>query len=174
MPGSLKTWVTSVFVAFACRKGCVFVFSLSLQWSWSSCGWLHLQHSSQPCDWSNQGFSLHSYYCKPLECINHISTDLNKHLVSFQPKWLFRRDCFVLFSQDAPVTGRKADVIRAAYLCAEAALRLVKPGNQVSGLMPYIRERQLLDHWWCGLTQALKNTIQNLLKREKLSVVLPL
>lgn len=34
--------------------------------------------------------------------------------------------------QEAPVTGRKADVVKAAYLCAEAALRLVKPGNQVS------------------------------------------
>lgn len=40
------------------------------------------------------------------------------------------------FSQEAPATGRKADVMKAAYLCAEAALRLVKPGNQVSGLMP--------------------------------------
>lgn len=37
-----------------------------------------------------------------------------------------------LFFQENPVTGRKADVIRAAHLCAEAALRLVKPGNQVS------------------------------------------
>ncbi|CAM4679028.1 hypothetical protein PO909_014003 [Leuciscus waleckii] len=33
-------------------------------------------------------------------------------------------------TKDNPVTGRKADVIKAAYLCAEAALRLVKPGNQ--------------------------------------------
>ncbi|KAI5109157.1 proliferation-associated 2G4, a, partial [Silurus meridionalis] len=33
-------------------------------------------------------------------------------------------------SKEALVTGRKADVIKAAYLCAEAALRLVKPGNQ--------------------------------------------
>lgn len=33
-------------------------------------------------------------------------------------------------SKENPVTGRKADVIKAAYLCAEAALRLVKPGNQ--------------------------------------------
>ncbi|KAL1020892.1 hypothetical protein UPYG_G00006060 [Umbra pygmaea] len=33
-------------------------------------------------------------------------------------------------SKDAPLTGRKADVIKAAHLCAEAALRLVKPGNQ--------------------------------------------
>uniref|UniRef100_A0AAY4EQU8 Peptidase M24 domain-containing protein n=1 Tax=Denticeps clupeoides TaxID=299321 RepID=A0AAY4EQU8_9TELE len=31
---------------------------------------------------------------------------------------------------EAPVTGRKADVVKAAHLCAEAALRLVKPGNQ--------------------------------------------
>lgn len=30
------------------------------------------------------------------------------------------------------MTGRKADVIKAAHLCAEAAIRLVKPGNQVS------------------------------------------
>lgn len=35
------------------------------------------------------------------------------------------------YMQENPVTGRKADVIKAAHLCAEAALRLVKPGNQV-------------------------------------------
>ncbi|KAG5837947.1 hypothetical protein ANANG_G00218510 [Anguilla anguilla] len=33
-------------------------------------------------------------------------------------------------TKETPVTGRKADVITAAHLCAEAALRLVKPGNQ--------------------------------------------
>ncbi|XP_061759331.1 proliferation-associated protein 2G4b [Nerophis ophidion] len=33
-------------------------------------------------------------------------------------------------TKDKPLTGRKADVITAAHLCAEAALRLVKPGNQ--------------------------------------------
>ncbi|KAJ0047324.1 hypothetical protein NL108_001620, partial [Boleophthalmus pectinirostris] len=33
-------------------------------------------------------------------------------------------------TKENPVTGRKADVIKAAHLCAEAALRLVKPGNQ--------------------------------------------
>ncbi|KAL2912335.1 hypothetical protein HK105_208182 [Polyrhizophydium stewartii] len=32
-------------------------------------------------------------------------------------------------SKDAPVTGRKADVIQAAYAAAEAAIRLIKPGN---------------------------------------------
>uniref|UniRef100_A0A8C4S055 Proliferation-associated 2G4, a n=1 Tax=Erpetoichthys calabaricus TaxID=27687 RepID=A0A8C4S055_ERPCA len=36
------------------------------------------------------------------------------------------------FVVENPVTGRKADVIRAAHLCGEAALRLVKPGNQNS------------------------------------------
>ena len=38
-------------------------------------------------------------------------------------------------AQGTQVTGRKADVIKAAHLCAEAALRLVKPGNQVSCLV---------------------------------------
>uniref|UniRef100_A0A8D2PSF2 Peptidase M24 domain-containing protein n=1 Tax=Zosterops lateralis melanops TaxID=1220523 RepID=A0A8D2PSF2_ZOSLA len=33
-------------------------------------------------------------------------------------------------SKENPVSGRKADVVKAAHLCAEAALRLVKPGNQ--------------------------------------------
>uniref|UniRef100_UPI00358E4EC9 proliferation-associated protein 2G4 n=1 Tax=Myxine glutinosa TaxID=7769 RepID=UPI00358E4EC9 len=33
-------------------------------------------------------------------------------------------------SKDAPVTGRKADVVTAAHLCSEAALRLVKPGSE--------------------------------------------
>uniref|UniRef100_A0A8C6T9L6 Proliferation-associated 2G4, b n=1 Tax=Neogobius melanostomus TaxID=47308 RepID=A0A8C6T9L6_9GOBI len=33
-------------------------------------------------------------------------------------------------TKEKPLTGRKADVIKAAHLCAEAALRLVKPGNQ--------------------------------------------
>ncbi|KAG5458118.1 MAG: proliferation-associated 2G4, 38kDa [Olpidium bornovanus] len=34
-------------------------------------------------------------------------------------------------SKEKPVTGRKADVLMAAYQSAEAALRLVKPGNKV-------------------------------------------
>ncbi|XP_038131162.1 proliferation-associated protein 2G4a [Cyprinodon tularosa] len=33
-------------------------------------------------------------------------------------------------NKENPITGRKAEVIKAAHLCAEAALRLVKPGNQ--------------------------------------------
>lgn len=35
-------------------------------------------------------------------------------------------------TKENPLTGKKADVIKAAHLCAEAALRLVKPGNQNS------------------------------------------
>uniref|UniRef100_A0AAQ5ZEL1 Peptidase M24 domain-containing protein n=1 Tax=Amphiprion ocellaris TaxID=80972 RepID=A0AAQ5ZEL1_AMPOC len=37
---------------------------------------------------------------------------------------------FAVGASKNPITGRKADVIKAAHLCAEAALRLVKPGNQ--------------------------------------------
>jgi len=33
-------------------------------------------------------------------------------------------------ASDGKTTGRKADVMMAAHLCAEAALRLVKPGNE--------------------------------------------
>ena len=33
--------------------------------------------------------------------------------------------------QENKVTGRKADVLIAAYTAAEAALRLVRPGNEV-------------------------------------------
>lgn len=34
--------------------------------------------------------------------------------------------------QDNKVTGRKADVLQAAYLASEVAQRLVKAGNEVS------------------------------------------
>lgn len=36
--------------------------------------------------------------------------------------------------KDKKATGRKADVILAAYNAAEAALRLLKPGSNVRGL----------------------------------------
>ena len=35
-------------------------------------------------------------------------------------------------SQENKVTGRKADALLAAHYAAEAALRLVKPGNEVN------------------------------------------
>lgn len=34
-------------------------------------------------------------------------------------------------TKEAPVTGRKADVIQAAYLAGEAAARLIKAGGKV-------------------------------------------
>ena len=33
-------------------------------------------------------------------------------------------------SQASPITGRKGDAMLAAHLASEAALRLVKPGNE--------------------------------------------
>lgn len=38
----------------------------------------------------------------------------------------------VVVPQDKKVTGRQADAIVAAHTAAEAALRLVKPGAEVS------------------------------------------
>ena len=38
-------------------------------------------------------------------------------------------------SKDKKVTGRKADVMMAAHLASEAALRLVKPGNEVGAFL---------------------------------------
>ena len=35
-----------------------------------------------------------------------------------------------------PITGRKSDAICAAYYAAEAALRLLRPGNKVSTPLP--------------------------------------
>ena len=40
------------------------------------------------------------------------------------------RAIFIFKMQENPVTGRKADVLQAAYLAAEVAQRLVKPGNE--------------------------------------------
>lgn len=35
----------------------------------------------------------------------------------------------------APVTGRKADAVLAAYWASQAALRLLKPGTEVSSIL---------------------------------------
>lgn len=46
-------------------------------------------------------------------------------------KLVFKYFAFLLFkTQENPVTGRKADVLQAAYMAAEVAQRLVKPGNE--------------------------------------------
>uniref|UniRef100_A0A674B637 Proliferation-associated 2G4, b n=1 Tax=Salmo trutta TaxID=8032 RepID=A0A674B637_SALTR len=59
-----------------------------------------------------------------------IKIDLGVHVDGFISN--LAHSFVVGVTKDAPLTGRKADVIKAAHLCAEAALRLVKPGNQNS------------------------------------------
>uniref|UniRef100_A0A2K6D2V6 Peptidase M24 domain-containing protein n=1 Tax=Macaca nemestrina TaxID=9545 RepID=A0A2K6D2V6_MACNE len=61
-------------------------------------------------------------------------------------------------AQGTQVTGRKADVIKAAHLCAEAAPCLVKPGNQntqvtdawnkVARSFNYMPIEGILSHLW--------------------------
>lgn len=43
-------------------------------------------------------------------------------------------------SADKPVTGRKADVILAAYWASQAALRLLKPETSVSPILLFFFE----------------------------------
>ncbi|KAK6303247.1 hypothetical protein J4Q44_G00257010 [Coregonus suidteri] len=59
-----------------------------------------------------------------------IKIDLGVHVDGFISN--LAHSFVVGVTKEAPLTGRKADVIKAAHLCAEAALRLVKPGNQNS------------------------------------------
>ena len=57
-----------------------------------------------------------------------VKVDLGAHIDGFIA---VAAHTFVLgASAEAPVTGRKADVIMAAHLASEAALRLVKPGME--------------------------------------------
>lgn len=65
------------------------------------------------------------------------------------------------------MTGRKADVILAAHLCAEAALRLVKPGNQVSAEAPLGQASCAWSH--LELHTTLKTSHSNRLHLEKFS-----
>uniref|UniRef100_A0A4W3HRR1 Proliferation-associated 2G4 n=1 Tax=Callorhinchus milii TaxID=7868 RepID=A0A4W3HRR1_CALMI len=57
-----------------------------------------------------------------------VKVDLGVHVDGFIAN--VAHSFIVGIKKDKPLTGRKADVIKAAHLCAEAALRLVKPGNQ--------------------------------------------
>uniref|UniRef100_A0AAQ5X737 Peptidase M24 domain-containing protein n=1 Tax=Amphiprion ocellaris TaxID=80972 RepID=A0AAQ5X737_AMPOC len=63
-------------------------------------------------------------------------------------------------TKENPLTGRKADVIKAAHLCAEAALRLVKPGNQVK---PHLIINTLKQH----VIDGEKTIIQNPTDQQK-------
>lgn len=57
-----------------------------------------------------------------------VKIDLGAHIDGFVA--VVAHTVVVGASKDTPVTGRKADVITAAHLAAEAALRLVKPGTE--------------------------------------------
>lgn len=74
----------------------------------SSCSWLKTKDFG--CIWQTPCYILSSFL---LSCVQVM------------------RIGFVCAVQDNKVTGRKADVILAAHHAAEAALRLVKPGNEV-------------------------------------------
>jgi curved DNA binding protein len=57
-----------------------------------------------------------------------VKVDLGAHIDGFAA---VVAHCFVVgASKDNKITGRKADVIIAAHTAAEAALRIVKPGNE--------------------------------------------
>ncbi len=49
-------------------------------------------------------------------------------------------------SVEKPVTGRKADAVLAANDCAEIALRLVKPGAQVSIYQQHVGQLTTIPH----------------------------
>nr|AAC34392.1 PAS1 [Takifugu rubripes] len=57
-----------------------------------------------------------------------VKIDLGVHVDGFISN--VAHSLIVGVTKDNPQTGRKADLMMAAHLCAEAALRLVKPGNQ--------------------------------------------
>ena len=57
-----------------------------------------------------------------------VKIDLGAHIDGFIA--VVAHTLVVGASGDSPVTGKKADAILAAHLASEAALRLVKPGNE--------------------------------------------
>jgi curved DNA binding protein len=69
-----------------------------------------------------------------------VKVELGVHIDGFPA---FVGHSFVIKSDNAPVTGPKADAILAAYKAKEAALRLIKPGhtnNQVTALIAKVCE----------------------------------
>ncbi len=58
-----------------------------------------------------------------------VKLDLGAHIDGFIA--VVAHSLVVGASKDKKVTGKKADAIMAAHLASEAALRLVKPGNEV-------------------------------------------
>ncbi|KAG7218169.1 hypothetical protein INR49_007451 [Caranx melampygus] len=72
---------------------------------------------------------LHQILSSCLSCVAN-DKDLGVHVDGFIAN--VAHSFVVGATKENPITGRKADVIKAAHLCAEAALRLVKPGNQIA------------------------------------------
>jgi hypothetical protein len=72
-------------------------------------------------------------------------------------------DCWFLLLtlQENKVTGRKADVMMAAHLAFEAALRLVKPGNEVSTASDwksFTAQKLLKPNWLNTIHSLLQST----------------
>jgi len=71
---------------------------------------------------------LHSEPDVVLQNGDMVKIDLGVHIDGFIAAVAFT--IVVGATKDNPVTGKKADVLQAAYLAAEVAQRLVKPGNE--------------------------------------------
>ena len=64
-------------------------------------------------------------------------------------------------SQASPITGRKGDAMLAAHLASEAALRLVKPGNETYEVTDTVSK--IAESFKCKVVKLLKN-------KDKLSI----
>lgn len=102
--------------AFEMKLNLTLISSVCVQRSWCARWRFHLERGSQLRCWRDQGTGAFASTVAMLKTKVMLLVFFNLPPVSLQ---------------DTPLTGRKADVIKAAHLCAEAALRLVKPGNQV-------------------------------------------
>ena len=63
----------------------------------------------------------------------------------------------VISGEKTKITGRKADTILAAHLASEAALRLVKPGNEVCSIVLKLVFSEIRVRTWVQAVSCLKN-----------------
>ena len=63
----------------------------------------------------------------------------------------------VISDEKTKITGRKADTILAAHLASEAALRLVKPGNEVCSIVLKLDFSEIRVRTWVQAVSCLKN-----------------
>lgn len=61
-------------------------------------------------------------------------------------------------SASEPVTGRKADVLRAAWTAAEAAMRLVKVGNKNWTVTETVGK--IADAWGCKPVEGMRHILR--------------